>query len=163
MIRSPHVADLLDRYRTGELPALEAGRVKEHLSACPACARRLTEIEALAADVARGYRAWKVDAEARAPTPADLRASVLARIARPAGGGPPPVRTPGWGWLTVPRLVPGLGMAAVAVLAFGVLLRQQIRSPADAELGLRKPSAAAPQRDEAPSAILVPRDGVDQA
>lgn len=115
-----HVEPLLDRYRTGELSSTERSLVEGHLETCATCAEALKELEAFSATVARGYD----EARAEGPEPdwAGMRQRVVARTSKR--------RPRGTHWA---RYVPQAAVATIAIIAVGVLLRQGVREPGDAD------------------------------
>ena len=143
--RSQHVDELLDPYRTGELDAAAERRVAEHLESCAACRGALGDLEAFSEVMGRAYAAETATRAAeREPDWGRLRAAIVERTsARPT--------VPRRSWFA--RHVPQTAVAVLALLAVGVLWRQGIRRPTEAERGLRKDRpAATSERDAVPSA-----------
>lgn len=112
---------LLPDYESGRLPAAQTQRVREHLAACPACARELTLQRQLdlaikqerapepGAHVHASFHAW-LDAETRAmptvPTSSADRGTII--------------RVPFWNH---PAMISGLvAIAACAVFALGLVV-----------------------------------------
>lgn len=131
-----HIEPLLDRYRTGELPDDERTSVEEHLAACASCAEALKRLEAFSATVARGYEV----ARAAGPEPdwVDMRQRVVERTSAR--------RSRGFRWA---RYAPQAAVATIAVIAVGVLVRQGVREPGDADRirPLERPTAVGGRAD----------------
>lgn len=124
-----HIAELLDRYRTGELDEPDRLRVEGHLEGCAACRRELEAVGAFARLVERGYAAERAARAAeREPDWARLRASIVERTSARASG----ARR-----ARIGRYVPQAALAVLALVALGVLWEQGVRSPGEADRVLR--------------------------
>jgi hypothetical protein len=119
----------LDAFRTGELAEADRVRVERHLERCDACARRLAELEVFASAVGRGFRAGIAGGAIPEPDWGAQRRAILERTV-----GPRPARQRAI-WL---RYAPQVGLAVLALVVLGVLVREGVRGPADLERRLEK-------------------------
>lgn len=125
-----HVLAELDRYRTGELEPTHRRRVEEHLATCSDCARELARLESFATTLAKGFAAAR-GLETREPDWDRQRRAILERTALVLRSRP--TRPVGL-W----RYTPQAALAVLALIVLGVLYREGVRGPAEAERRLRE-------------------------
>lgn len=151
-----HVERWLDRYRTGELDEAARRRVEAHLAACADCARELTELEAFSATMARAFEAGRQLAAPSEPAWDRQRRRIVARTMEDSRLHE--------GWARVLRqYAPQAAMAVIALIALGVLYREGVRGPGEAERRLQEPApapslakTAGPARETGPQAAGAP-------
>jgi hypothetical protein len=119
----------LDRWRTGELAADDRARMVAHLEACEACRHALAELESFAAAVGRAYAADRELAAAEEPDWARVQARVAEGVAS-AGSPGREARPRRSAWA---RWAPQAAAAVVALVVVGVLWREGVRGPEEAQ------------------------------